>query len=183
MIAYVDESLRLDGAGRYVLAAVLVPDSRADEVRAALRSMLRRGQRRYHWHTARSSDRAAAVSAFADLDLHAVVVTTVGFDSLHTERARRRCLRQLLWELSERDVREVVLESRRHRDAADRQMIAHAQRSGWAPLALRYGFSHPDQECLLWLPDIVAGATARVLAQGEAAYADLLARMTVVTAP
>ena len=183
MIAYVDESLRLDGAGRYVLAAVLVPDARADEVRAALRSTLRRGQRRYHWHTARGAERVAAASTVAALGLEIVVATTTGFDGQHTERARRRCLRRLLWEFGQRNVTEVVLESRRHRDAADRQMIAHALRAGWGPRALRYGFSYPDAECLLWLPDIVAGATARALAEGDDTYADLVSRLTVVIEP
>jgi len=102
VIAYVDESLRLDGEGRYVLAAVLVPDARADEIRTTLR----RGERRFHWHTARGSERVAAV---AELGLEIVVATTGAFDCEHTERARRRCLRQLLWEFGERSVAEVVL--------------------------------------------------------------------------
>jgi hypothetical protein len=75
VIAYVDESLRLDGEGRYVLAAVLVPDARADEVRAVLRSTLRRGQRRYHWHDEGPASRIAIATLVRELRLDAVVVT------------------------------------------------------------------------------------------------------------
>lgn len=87
MIAYVDESLRLDGEGRYVLAAVLVPPTRAEEVRAALRSTLRRGQRRYHWHDEGPSSRLAVTGVVAALGLDAVAVTSTPVDGARQERA------------------------------------------------------------------------------------------------
>jgi uncharacterized protein with von Willebrand factor type A (vWA) domain len=177
VIAYVDESLRLDGEGRYVLAAVLVPDARADEVRAVLRSTLRAGQRRFHWHDEGPASRAAMVGVVAGLGLHSVVVTVTPVDPRSSERARRRCLRQLLWELDQRAVRTVVLESRQRRDASDRTMISHAVRTGWASAALQYSFDRPKDECLLWLADIVAGAVA-----ADRTDAALLRRMSLIEA-
>ena len=185
MIAYVDESLRLDGAGRYVLATVLVPDARADEVRAVLRSTLRRGQRRYHWHDEGPASRLAVTQAVAALGLDAVAVTTTPVDGPRQERARRHCLRVLLWEVEQRGIEHVVLESR-HRplDQADVQMIAHARRTGWISRDLRYVFDRPGDEPLLWLPDIVSGVLMRALADRERHYYDLVAaQITTVTAP
>ncbi|HWL37858.1 MAG TPA: hypothetical protein VNQ77_16850 [Frankiaceae bacterium] len=185
MIAYVDESLRLDGEGRYVLAAVLVPDARADEVRAALRSTLRRGQRRYHWHDEGPASRLAVTRVVAALGLDAVAVTSTPVDGARQERARRRCLRVLLWEVERRGIEYVVLESR-HRplDLADAQMIAHAGRAGWISRNLRYAFCRPSEEPLLWLPDIVSGVVMRALVDRESRYLDLLgARVATVTAP
>lgn len=91
---------------------------------------------------------ARAVGA---LGLRSVVVVVGGVDPRRQERARRRCLTALLWELDQRRVEQVVFESRQHRDAEDRQMIAFALRSGWVEPTMRYDFAAPFDECLLWL--------------------------------
>jgi hypothetical protein len=183
MIAYVDESLRLDGEGRYVLAAVLVPAARADEVRAVLRSTLRRGQRRYHWHDEGPASRLAMTRVVAALGLDAVAVTSTPVDGTRQERARRRCLRVLLWEVQRRGIEHVVLESRQQRNPEDERMIAYARQAGWVSGALRYDFQRPPDEPLLWLPDVVAGAVVRLLVDADPTYTDLLGGVIVLDAP
>lgn len=170
MTAYVDESLRLGGDGLYVLAAVVVPPSRAPDVRDALHAGLRRGQRRWHWRDESAAGRVAMARAVGALGLRSVVVVVGGVDPRRQERARRRCLTALLWELDQRRVEQVVFESRQHRDAEDRQMIAFALRSGWVEPTMRYDFAGPFDECLLWLADAVAGACAEALSGGDPAY-------------
>ena len=182
MIAYVDESLRLDGAGRYVLATVLVSDARADEVRAALRDAVPRGLRRFHFRKQGDSARSAMCALIAGLRLDAVVVVASRIDS-RAERARRLCLTRLLWELGERKVRDLVIESRHSADKEDRRLIAAAERAGWAS-DVRYAFGQPDDECLLWLPDVVAAAVARAMGDSDPTYLRVLGpTVTVVELP
>lgn len=184
MTAYVDESVRLEGAGWYVLAAVVVPDGDAARVRDVLRASLRRGQRRHHWYDERPPGRCALANMVASLGLAAVAVAATPVAPDRQERARRRCLTRLLWELAERAVGDVVVESRRHhKDLEDRRMIQYLQRSGWLRADLRYRFAEPYDEPLLWLPDIVAGAAARALSDRDQTYVDLLGDVTFVTAP
>ena len=179
--AYVDESLRLDGTGLYVLAAVVVPASRADEVRAALRDGLRRGQRRYHFRKQGDESRLAMCQRLAALSLDALVVTTQPVDPARQERARRHCLVRLLWLLDRRDVHDVVLESRQSRDRLDAEIVRHALRAGWVSSSVTFG--SPDGEPLLWAADVVAGAV-RADRNGDGRWlAALGASITVVPAP
>jgi hypothetical protein len=118
------------------------------------------------------------------LDAVAVAVTTSPVPPRKTERARRHCLLRLLWELEQRDVHHVVLESRHGADGYDRRLILAGQRSGRIRSDLSYEFVRPLAESLLWLPDVVAGGVTGALGEGDPAYVALLAdRLTVVTAP
>jgi hypothetical protein len=184
MLAYVDESVRLTGDGRYVLAAVTVPPARSAEIRSALVAVLRRGQRRYHWRDEHAASRLAMARLIGTLGLEAVAVTAAPVVSDRQERARRRCLPSLLWELDQRSVTHVVLETRqRHRDAADDRMIGFARRAGWTTRQVPYAFARPDAEPLLWLPDVVAGACARACVDDDRTYLDALGTVTLVNAP
>lgn len=174
MRAYVDESVREAPFGRYLLAAVLVPGDRADAIREALRASVRRGSWRFHWHDESPSRRRELAARIASLGLDAVVVHTEFTEPRGVERARARCLVRLLWELGERGVSDVVLERRQPGNNRDDRTIAGMRRSGWAAADLRYDFSAPHQECLLWLPDIVAGAAVPAVADGDASYLDLV---------
>lgn len=182
MIAYVDESLRLDGEGRYVLAAVLVPDARADEVRTVLRDAVPRGLRRFHFRKQGDSARLAMCVRIARLGLDAVVVVAPRIDA-RAERTRRLCLTRLLWELGELEVHDLVIESRHAADKADRRLIASVERAGWTS-DVRYAFGQPDDECLLWLADVVAGAVARAVGDSDPKYVNALgSTVTVVELP
>jgi hypothetical protein len=178
--AYVDESIHLTGGGCYLLAAVVVPPGRADDVRAALRIGLPRRLARYHWRDESPSSRGAMAARVGGLGLCAVVVVAAPVDPRNLERARRRALTRLLWELAGRGVVRVVLETRGRGDARDRKTVAYAQRSGWAPVTLRYEFGDPRAECLLWLPDIVAGAVGPAMAESDTRYRDLVGPVDVV---
>jgi len=181
--AYVDESVREAAPGLYVLASVVVAEETADAVRDALRSSLRHRRPRFHWRDEQDTDRQAMAKVASELKLPSLVMVATPIDASRSERARRLCLTQLLWCLEQRQVLDVVFESRQNRDGKDRAHIVRAQKAGHCSRSLRYGFALPLQEPLLWLPDLVAGAVAYSWAgRGEQCRALLGDSVTVVDA-
>ncbi len=165
MRAYIDESCREQLPGVFVLAAVVVPTPRADQVRAQVRGHALASGARFHWHAEGSDRRVKFLEELAGFSLPAVVAVAAPIDPQRQERARRKCLEQLLWELVQRDVRDLVLESRQERrDRHDRAAILAGQKAGQVPADLRYAFEQPSREPLLWLPDVVAGVVSAVRA-------------------
>ncbi len=170
MRAYVDESVREAPFGRYLMAAVLVPPDRADAVRDVLRASVRRGTWRFHWHDEDERSRAAMARTVGGLGLDGVVVIAAFREPHEVERARARALIRLVWELDDRGVRDLLVESRPPAlMARDRRTLTGAVRGRVAPASLSYTFGGPQEECLLWLPDLVAGAAARAVADGDPA--------------
>ncbi|MFB4288031.1 hypothetical protein ACBI99_10365 [Nonomuraea sp. ATR24] len=159
--AYVDESMLL-ARGLYLMAAVLVRPAHADRCRADLRALLLRRQRRLHWRDENDKRRAQIIEVVAALRPAGVVVVGAGLDPKRQERARRKCMEHLLWELGGHHVADVVFE-RRHSelDLRDHELVAVLQGRHSMPPRLRLSWSDPSAEPLLWLPDIVAGALSR----------------------
>lgn len=144
----------------YVLAAVVVRDDQAESVREQLRAGLRHWRPRFHWRDEEQHDREAMAKLVDALDLLSLVAVCTPMDQHRPERARRCCLTHLLWELEQREVFAVLLESRVHRDRDDQMHIANARRARQLGTALRFAFGAPLQEPRLWLPDLVAVAVA-----------------------
>jgi hypothetical protein len=181
--AYLDESVRVPPPGLYVMAAVVVPPPQAADVRATLVAGLRRGAARYHWRDEDDAGRIGMMRRLHALGLCGVVTTAPAPDVRNLERARRQALLRLLWELDQRGVRDLVLESRgERRDGDDRRSVVQAQRARWAPAGVRYAFGQPRREPLLWLPDAVAGAAARAVADGDGTYLAALGDLVTVVA-
>ncbi|MDA0633893.1 hypothetical protein OUY22_10720 [Nonomuraea sp. MCN248] len=159
--AYVDESMLLQ-SGLYILAAVLVAPAEAERHRAALRSLLLRRQRKLHWRDENDKRRTLLAEAVAAMRPMGVVVVGAGLDGRRQERARRKCVEHLLWEMGGHHVLDVVFE-RRHSelDLRDHELVAVLQGRHSMPPRLRLSWCDPAAEPLLWLPDIVAGALSR----------------------
>ncbi|MFI7052171.1 hypothetical protein ACWDOR_15575 [Streptosporangium canum] len=167
--AYVDESMRVS-SGLYLMAAVLVPPTYAEMCRTVLRGLLLRRQRRLHWRDENDKRRVQLIDAVGALRPCGIVIVGTGLDRARQERARRKCMERLLWELGQRYVGDVIFE-RRHSelDIRDKEMVeALRGRHAMAP-QLRVSWEAPDEEPLLWLPDIVAGA-ASLAEVGEESY-------------
>jgi hypothetical protein len=162
MRAYVDESVRVRAGvtGLYVLGAVLVPQASSDGIRHGLRDSMAGDQRRAHWRADSAVRRRRLVQLIATLELEAVVTIAQPIDPRRQERARRLCLLRLMWELEERGVGSVVLESRGDQDNEDRRVIRERQRAGLVHESWTYEFGNPLTEPLLWLADYVVGSVS-----------------------
>lgn len=172
--AYIDESLRNTAPGLYVLAAVAVSLEQSESVRQLLRDGLRHRRPRFHWTDEEPVDREAMAKTVGGLKLSSVVAIATPMNKHKPERARKVCLTRLLWELQQREVHDILLESRQEsRDRVDRAHILHAQKAHHLTSALRYGHALPLEEPLLWLPDLVAGAVSYARA-GQEQFLQLL---------
>lgn len=177
--AYVDESLRLS-AHLYLMAAVFVDGDRAESHRAVLRGLLRRRQRRLHWRDEDDRRRAALIAAVAELRPRGIVVIGAGMDPRHQERARRKCMERLLWNLDERGVADAVFEQRNSdMDRRDREMVATLRGRWVIRTRLRVSWENPVVEPLLWLPDLIAGAVSMAEAGNERHWKEVGGRFCV----
>jgi hypothetical protein len=177
--AYVDESLRLS-ARLYLMAAVFVDGARAESHRTVLRGLLRKGQRRLHWRDEDDRRRAALIEAVAALRPRGIVVIGTGMDPRHQERARRKCMERLLWNLYERGIAEAVFERRSNDlDNRDRQMVAMLRGRHLASSRLPVLWESPEAEPLLWLPDLVAGAASMAEGDSDAFWKEIEAGLSI----
>lgn len=158
--AYVDESMLLT-RGIYLMAAVLVAPHQADRYRADLRGLLFRRQPRLHWRDENDKRRTQIVEAVAALQPVGIVVVGAGLNPKRQERARRKCMECLLWEMGDHHVVDVVFERRDSElDERDHELAIVLKGRHAIPPRLRLSWCSPMLEPLLWLPDIVAGAKA-----------------------
>ena len=157
--AFLDESIR---GSLYVLAAVMVPAHDPHCRREVLRLRLP-GQRRIHWRDESSVRRDRIVDAVVVLPWTGVAIAFHPARRRLQSAARAACLRGIVAWLSGQGVSRLVIESRgEHNDRHDRRSIIECRRSGH--VVETYGFARPAEEPLLWIADIVAGATSAHLA-------------------
>ncbi len=88
MRAYVDESVREQSPGYYVLAPFGVSDDGVDVIRSVLRRLLIPGARRLHWHDERDDARRSLLKAVGGLDVQALAVVSTPMRRTRQERAR-----------------------------------------------------------------------------------------------
>lgn len=158
--AFGDESIRTTPTGSFfVFAAAVVREDRCEAVRHALGSLLLKGQAYLHWHDEDDPRRRKIAAAVAEVGAESLVVVGAPVVLTKQERARRRVLGRLLWELDRRQVEHALLESRHlERDAHDLRAIGGFRNAGLLSRRLRVDHGKAKQEPLLWLPDAVAGA-------------------------
>lgn len=179
--AYVDESEpdpRAD-LGAYLLAAAVVPSEQVQPMRAAVSSLLLRGQHKLRWRNENAQRRKLLTAAVAELDALYVVVVRVG-QGASSERRRRLCLRRLLWELDDAGVVQINVEAREAKQNQRDRHLLDALRAERV-LSATIKMDHPagPREPLLWVPDLVAGAVGAAR-RGEPAYRDQLASLLTV---
>jgi hypothetical protein len=180
MHAYIDEAIRQNGDGLYVVAAVIVAPIDLDRARRAALGVPKAGQRRFHWHNESEAQRLLMLQTIRALDLR-VRAYQVAASARKLERARALCIERLVWDLVELDIDELTFETRQaHNDARDRRTVIHAQKAGVAPGELHYGFERPEAEPLLWLADASAGAVTAALAGERGAYLEAIAGLVTI---
>jgi hypothetical protein len=111
--------------------------------------LLYRGQTRLHWRNESSQRRDDLVVAVSKLRPTGAIIIGTGMIGGRQERARRKCIEQLLHELTSRGIAKVVFE-RRHAelDARDRDLITALQRRHALPARFRrHGSRRPPSRC------------------------------------
>ena len=86
-IAFVDESIRHCTPGLYVIAAIVVSDD-PNRARHVARSILLRGQLRFHWHEESEKQRLRMLQQMAGLALDGRVFACRGIEGRKEARAR-----------------------------------------------------------------------------------------------
>ncbi|MEV4380816.1 hypothetical protein [Streptosporangium sp. NPDC049644] len=122
LFAFIDESCRVrqDDDCVYVLAAVLLPAEKLNQIRSMMDALRYGKAPTVHWRTERGARKLLIAQAVASLECASVVAVSLHGTASRSERARRHCPLRLLPELSARQVEAVVFESRREQDAGDR---------------------------------------------------------------
>jgi hypothetical protein len=178
--AWSDESFQeKDESGFYIIAAAIVEADAADEARDAMRALRssKRSTGKLHWSEMDHRQRQRAANTVATLGGVHLVAIGSPVPPRRQERARRKCLSELIRELHGFDVRYLHMESRE--PALNERDIATIVHSRRYLLPKGEGFRldhiHGQAEPLLWIADVVAGA-CRLQQQGQAIYRETLGR-------
>jgi len=162
--AWVDESMHDAVPGvsdpMYLLAAAVADPSSCEPIRQSLRNLVPNGDERLHWHDADELLQGKVAEAIAGLDCCNLVVVGVRADHRQQERARRKCMEQLVFRLKQIGVSQIWIESRTQSlNAKDKRMFDALRSRRFVGSATRFDFAYPRDEPMLWIPDAVAGAT------------------------
>jgi hypothetical protein len=145
---YVDESRR-----RAYLLGVTIVEGPVQPVRAALRALLRPGQRRIHFAKEQDSRRRQLLAIMTDLDLTARVYVSPRL----AKASREMCLTALIADIAPAGASLLVLESRDSMNHLDVLVLDAALRKHGCH-TLEYRHLSPYEEPLLWVSDAVAWA-------------------------
>lgn len=159
--AFADESFQEDSAGGfYVVAAAVF----AEEVEPAAREELiaLRGSKRggkLHWNDLNTQQRHNVSKKIVELEGFHVVVVGTPVPPKRQERARAKCLRQLVFELHSYGVVHLLMEARSQQlNLRDVRTVAVARQELAKGSEFQIGHIAGHDEPLLWAADVVAGA-------------------------
>ena len=156
--AFLDESLRNRGGGLFLFAAVVVAEHDA-ECRPAMKRLRLAGQRRIHWRDESAASRDRIVGGIDSLPWSAAVVAFQPVPRRRQPSVRAECLGKVVELLANNGTGRLVIESRGDRnDRLDQQTMIECRRRCHGPES--YSFARGVDEPLLWLADVVAGATS-----------------------
>ncbi|MBH1937851.1 hypothetical protein I5Q34_26875 [Streptomyces sp. AV19] len=169
--AWSDESFQeKDSAGFYIIAAAIIEPPVRDAAREAM--LAQRGRRataKAHWTEMDHREKKRAARAVAELDgVHVVAVgSPVPFRK--QERARSKCLTQLVTQLHAFGVECLFMEAREPQlNQRDIRTVQSARFGLPKGTAFRIEHVYGGAEPLLWVADVVAGACrAHQLGRGE----------------
>jgi hypothetical protein len=173
VLSFGDESIRPQD-NLYVIGAVALAQHRLALVQTQMRGLLLPGQRRFHWRDESQTRRLAMLDQLGELKVMGVASRCPIVDG-NRERARAKCLRELLWTLRTMGATEIVFESRqRHNDQKDRQTVVGLQKARIVRKDFTYRFDSPLREPVLWGADTVAGAVCEGCLSDQSPYQEKL---------
>lgn len=148
--AFVDESF----ADSYIVAAAVVPAADVNPVRAAIRGVLRPGQRRIHFKDERDQRKDSVLTAIAAAGISARV-----YVASNDRQARGLCLARMVPDLAAADVTRLVLERDDSLLRFDQRTLDDLKRKHCPDLYYAHLRAHAD--LLLCLPDAIAWCWAK----------------------
>lgn len=175
--AWVDESMRNDPGKEplYLLGAVFADPQACDEPREKLRDLLPSGPK-LHWHALDGDDetKRRSIETIASFGMTHMVVVAAPLQPKKQERARAKCLERLSWELADKGVSCMFLESRSDSEnQKDLNLVEKMRGTQSFPRTVRVEIALPTAEPMLWVPDQVLGALGAE-ERGDSQYVDLL---------
>lgn len=174
--AWSDESFQeKDSAGFYILAAAVIEPAALDEARTSMEKLRgRRATAKAHWTEMDHRQRRRAAELVAGLGgLHVVAIGSP-VPPRKQERARSKCLAELVTQLHGFEVGRLYMEAREPQlNARDVETVQRARLALPKGTVFRVEHLHGNAEPLLWVADVVAGACrAEQLGRGE--YREML---------
>lgn len=168
--------MHVDGDnGLYLLAAVVCAADGCDLIRDVLRELLDERQPKLHWGAGSPERRAKIIGVVAEFDMAAVVVIGTPMTKRKKERARAVCMETLVVHLAAMGVTHVLLEERTPSlNDRDMKLIDAIRGKKLIPTGMRIDVGRPSAEPMLWMPDIVAGATGADRVRGNPQYLDVV---------
>jgi hypothetical protein len=174
-VAFIDESYASssgDSAGGfYLLSAVVYEEEVLNQAR--LKNNL--ASKTSHWHTTDQNDKGnqravhALAEAVGDQAMELVVAGLLDLRDLGLEKARQRCMANLLAYLNEKDCKLLIYERRALRSDvnSDSALVNKLRKQGLIGQNTRVIPSSPSAENLLWSADLLAWAIRRLLTHAE----------------
>jgi hypothetical protein len=152
---YVDETM----ARGFAMIAVRLRPNEVVRARQRVRALLLPGQRRLHFVDEKDARRKLIIDVVAELPVTAIVYNAPNAET--KQRARRRCLRALVGECAARGDHLLVLERVDSLLGEDKRVIVQTRREHACEDTLRFEHLRAYEECLLWIPDVIAWCWAR----------------------
>lgn len=142
----------------YLLGASIASSSVTLDAAEMLRRQAPQNQK-LHWRDLGDRGKNQVRTLIPKLGLSHIVIVATPLTPSGQEHARGKCFERLMWELGERSVREVRIESRSpHQDKTDLRRIDGLRSRGIVPTKMRVEWMPGIEDPLLWAPDIVIGA-------------------------
>jgi hypothetical protein len=164
----------------YVLAASMLDDADLEPVREEVSNLATTSGLRFHWRKESYKRRYDAVNVVGCLPMLHMVVVGAPLDPARQERARRLCLRRMLFELEAQGVTQVWMEARtRSLNSKDVSAVDVWRSQHVISHKIRIDHADPATEPLLWVPDIVAG-TANASEAGNHSWSDEIKSLTTI---
>ncbi|WP_211831649.1 MULTISPECIES: hypothetical protein [Streptomyces violaceusniger group] len=187
MSAWSDESFQeKDSAGFYIIAAAVIEPQMLDAAREAM--LAQRGRRttaKAHWTEMDQRERKQAAKTVARLGGVHVVAVGSPVPRRKQERARSKCLTQLVAQLHSFGVAQLFMEAREPQlNQRDIRTVQSARFLLPKGISFRIEHVFGRDEPLLWVADVVAGACrAHQLGENEywAELANVVAEFDVKT--
>lgn len=163
-IAYGDESERIINSQKnYLLGAVIIPRADIDEIEFFLDVFNQRRKQKLHWHSLPDKAKKLLASQIKNLFSEFVYVNIIKDADKKTERARRKCLAQLFWQLDNKiifgeKIEELILEGRsQNQNRLDKSMYDCLHDKHTIQGNLKFRIEKGEDTKLLWLADVILG--------------------------